>query len=573
MRNETLPNLAFRNVSLGSKETPWDLAPLLYKGAAGTRVNKVAAQIAANAFGPPLIERLDLVEKLHAVIAGDLASGGRKITALNAVENIRRFFRWIDEHDYVARTDQIESVYRDWADHLLHRVRTVKDISEETAYAQVAELGRFLDGALERNKPLLCTTRLRKPRRHIQLRSTRGEKQNLQDTFAFGCALLDICDGLSLDIYLGPLPIEISFRTGQRLVEYSMAGKRPWPHPLKSSASQRRQEKRNAAVRLDAHQNDKTLRTRWPLANLRIEAEMLIFIAQTGMNLAQAHQLRVDQYSYTSSLDGYQVRSYKHRRNGPVLFEIFGAYREIFERYLTWRRAIFLDDTAGLLFPLIRRFRHATTPPGFGRVRTSCLKINLKFISPQILRKTRVNWLLRRSRDADLTAEINQHTKETLLNVYEEPSLQVAITEISRFWKSNDPTITPPAPGFCVGSSPSAFAEIPPTATPPDCITPAGCLWCEHQRDIDSFDHVWSLCSYRHLKAEEFSAMRPAAPSKRIISPHPAEHAIERISAKLRFFKQSSQVRDQWVEEGLLRIEEGHFHPDWAGIIDGFGGQ
>jgi hypothetical protein len=66
-----------------------------------------------------------------------------------------------------------------------------------------------------------------------------------------------------------------------------------------------------------------SLRTRFPLVNIRIEAELLVFIAQTGMNLSQAHNLRRTQYSYKSTIDGYEVRDYKERRQGEVLFEIF----------------------------------------------------------------------------------------------------------------------------------------------------------------------------------------------------------------------------------------------------------
>lgn len=201
------------------------------------------------------------------------------------------------------------------------------------------------------------------------------------------------------------------------------------------------------------------------------------------------------------------------------------------------------------------------------------MKLGLQYISPQKLRKTRVNWLLRRSRDADLTAEIDQHTKETLLNIYEEPSLQVAMTEVTVFWQSHDPTIAPPAPGACVGSSPIRLANMPASATPPDCLTPAGCLWCKHQRDIDSFEHVWSLCSYRYLKTQEFAAFRPPMPSRKGVPQHPTEHAIERITEKLHFFKQSSKVREQWVEESLARIEEGHYHSDWVGLIEIHGEQ
>lgn len=570
MRDIDIPNLTFQGVPFGKKETPWTLSPLLYKGGAAVRANLAGALIASGALGPPLWERIPLIERLHSVIQGNLTGGGSKWSELGAIDTIRRFFRWLDEHNMPASLHEIEATYLRWTDHLLHRVRTVKNISEFGAYSAASRLGRYLDRALERHKPILLQSSLRSPPIRKRVHGAQADKQNLEDTFAFGSALMDICNGLELRAFWGPLPVQIPLRTGKTLIEYSMVGRRTWPHPIKSDPISRRAQEKRKAARHAEHEADRTLQTRFPLANLRIEAELLVFIAQTGMNLSQAHRLRVDQYSYTSSTDGYQVRSYKQRRNGPVLFEIYGEYREIFERYLKWRKALFPKDSGGLLFPLIKRTRHVSTPPTFDKIRSAFRKLNLQFIAPQKLRRTRVNWLLRRSRDADLTAEMDQHTKATLLQVYAEPSLQVAMTEVTRFWQSHDPAIAPPSPGVCAGSNPSPLADIPRGATTPDCITPAGCLWCEHQRDIDSFEHVWNLCSFRFLKTQELATVRPLNRSNGNPLPHPAGLAIDRITEKLRFFKNSSLVRLQWVEEGLTRIEEGHYHPDWVGRIDAY---
>jgi hypothetical protein len=48
---------------------------------------------------------------------------------------------------------------------------------------------------------------------------------------------------------------------------------------------------REAAERRAAWEAEHTLRTRSPLINLRIVAEMMLFIGQTGMNLSQAMNL------------------------------------------------------------------------------------------------------------------------------------------------------------------------------------------------------------------------------------------------------------------------------------------
>ena len=151
------------------------------------------------------------------------------------------------------------------------------------------------------------------------------------------------------------------------------------------------------------------------------------------------------------------MRDYKERRKGEVLFEIFAEYKTIFNAYLGWRDAVF-GATTDRLFPFIRfHGALASTPPDFKRFRDDvCARTGIPFVGPQMLRNTRVNWLLRQSRDAELTAEQAQHTKQTLLRVYEKPSLQVAQVEVIQFWQKNDPRLADnpmpcPALGVCDG--------------------------------------------------------------------------------------------------------------------------
>ncbi|VBT21828.1 Uncharacterised protein [Burkholderia pseudomallei] len=293
-----------------------------------------------------------------------------------------------------------------------------------------------------------------------------------------------------------------------------------------------------------------------------------MFIGQTGMNLAQAHTLKLRHFSYSSDIDGYKVRDYKHRRGGEVLFEIFSEYRSHFERYLQWRRTLFPNSEQ--LFPIIREGAHESCAPRFDLIIGVCKQAGVPWTPPSMLRGTRVNWLLRRSGDPDLTAEVVQHYKQTLLEVYEHPSQQRAIGEITRFWQVNDPTLASAAraravaPGECDGK-PVASPAKPETAPSPDCMRPSGCLWCEHHRDIDSLDYVWSMACFRHLKVLEVSKhCFPSTAEKQL---HPAQHAIDKLSEKLTWFKNSNATRRSWVEEALARVEEGNYHGEWARYI------
>jgi hypothetical protein len=565
-----LPNLTFPEIKQGAGESPLDLKRWLYRRGACLPVKKVFAAIADGALGSPIQERIEIVTRIHDAIRSKLLSGGSKATALSRLTQMNVFFCWAEECGYPIEMSAIQRIYIHWTDFLLHRVTVKKDLKPSTVYNWGRVVGQVLDLALSRETPMLELTRLTEPKGRKSPRGAQADKQNLETTFAFGHLLQDICDGLTLSALWGPLPVYIPLRTGGELVQWSGRQTKKRPVLVQRSQYQEHYKQQDVAKRLAAFENDRTLRTRFPLANLRILAELLIFIGQTGMNLAQAHQLTLRHFSYASDVDGYKVRDYKARRGGEVLFEIFREYRSHFERYLDWRRSVFPDDLR--LFPLVRATGTATdSRPSFELIQHACQQSGVRWITPTMLRSTRVNWLLRRSGDPELTAEMAQHHKQTLLDNYEVPSQQRAISEVTRFWQQADPTLSrtipaiPVAPGACDGT-PVAVPLKPKAATPPDCVHPSGCLWCEHHRDIDSLDYVWALACFRHLKILEVGWYHPPACSTSVVVP--GDYAIKRISEKLSWFKDSNVMRRDWVEEALARVEEGNYHPDWERLIE-----
>lgn len=560
-----IPDLTFPSVELGKFETPWDLKSLLYLGGAGTNVREVAGKIDSEHLDNPLLERLSLVQGLHEAIADALAGGGSKETARNTIGAIRQLFAWADTANHPLTVQAVASTYLHWTDALLHRMQVQKNLKPETVYRYSICVGTILDVVLGRLTPLYHVSRITKPPKRKTVRGVQADKQNLQWTFEFGHLLQDICDGLSIEVVLGPLPVRIPLRSGGELVEWS--GLLPSDSLICSkqdTPSRRYQAKASKATRA-VYEADRTVETRYPLVNFRMEAELLMFIGQTSMNFGQAHQLKVRDFYYSSDVDGYKVKERKNRRGGDVLFEIFKEYRAHFERYLDWRRQLFPDEK--LLFPLVRRGgRTVDRAPKLSRMRVTCRKLGVRFVPPSSIRNTRINWLLRRSGDPDLTAEMAQHFKQTLLTVYETPSLQRTMGETMRFWLQADPAIrtVPVAPGECDGD-PVPVPGMPKAAPQPDCIQASGCLWCQHHRDIDSQNYVWALGCFRHLKVIEVGKYR--APQKSP-EPHPAEYAISRLSDKLRWFHDSNELRKQWVEEALARVEEGNYHPDWVRLIE-----
>lgn len=558
-----LPDLTFPNMTRGTRETPCNLAFLLYRGGAKTPTWRVVRMIAAGQLGKPLSNRLDLVTKIHEVINAKLIEGGSMYTAQNTIRYIRNMFTWAEDQGYPLDIESIQRTYLNWTDSLVHRHRIVKDLSQMSAYTIGIGAGNVLDDVLNREIPLFSMCRLHLPKQRKTAMGVNAEKQNLADTFAFGHLLQDICDALSTEVVLqGPLPVRIPLRGGEELIEWSA-----YPNPAvaerhllahKQGLSTPNQGR--ALAHFLAWEADGTLRTRYTLANRRIEAELLMFIGQTGMNFTQAHKLKLRHFTYSSHLDGYQVRDRKARRQGEVLFEIFKEYKPHFERYLEWRRLLFPESNA--IFPFIRKGGRAFQKHPQFHLRAICKRIGVRFVPPLRLRNTRVNWLLRRTGDPDLTASMAQHQKETLLSTYERPSQQRAMGEIIRFWSEHDPTLThttPVGPGQCNGI-PVQLESAPNNAPTPDCIRPSGCMWCEHHRDIDNPDYLWSLVSFRHLKIIEMSRL---ATPQRGKETHPAQYVINRISEKLRWFSESNKSRRLWLEEALARVEEGYYHPEW----------
>lgn len=569
MSDYQLPDLKFPQVTLGRHETPWSLKSLLYFGCSDLPVREFLDLEIKGQLGEPIFERIELVKSIHNVISVGLINGHSQATAKKRIKQVRRFFAWSERSNLSLSIFAVKDAYINYTDYLLQRVRVVGDLGERTARSYSVVLGGLLDKVLGRRTKIVGMTRIRKLTRSSGFYEGRSDKQNLEETFAFGYAIMDVCLSLSLDKVWGDIPVRINFRAGT-FIDYWCGRVASKKQVEPTSAKQKAWQNHNSRVSakaLEVLNADRSLRTRYPLVNLRVQAELLMFIAQTGMNLAQAHSMKVGDFHYSSYLDGYQVRRrYKARRHGDVEFNIFEGYRAHFERYLDWRRAIFPDDSEGLMFPLVRvGGRSVEKAPQFFLIKKICRDLGVRYFGPASLRKTRINWIMRRSRDDDLTAEMAQHSKQTLLRVYDQPNLQVAMIEIAQFHQKNDPAFAPPGPGTCVSVAPQAAPSTPAETTQPDCINAAGCLFCMNNRDIDSQDHVWSLASFRYLKTLELAKFRPSEQSSSIFPS--ALATINRITAKLKFYENSSEMRSIWVNEAQARVMEEAYHPMWDGFI------
>ncbi|KAK44903.1 hypothetical protein BG58_22275 [Caballeronia jiangsuensis] len=541
-------NFLFEGLEFGEQETPWNLNVLLYRGGAGTNIRVGQALIESGALGGPLDDRLPLVQALHQEFSARITSGISKASIAGEIGSVRSMFAFADAENLPMTMATVTASYCHWAAYLVSRTRRrngaktkqkTRALSKSSAYSIGSSVGILLNKILERKTPILELTNIESPKRRKRPIGRQAERQNLADTFAFGHLLTDICDALTIKtVKDASLPLTISLRSGLQVA-------------LKEPDTWR--------------QMDQTLGLggRYVLVNCRIQAELCMFIGQTSMNITQAQNLPLRRFFYAGHIDGYQVKDHKNRRHGPVLFEIFKDYKPHFERYLEWRRTIFKDSD--LLFPLIHRQGTLPTTEFMPRVlRQLCEQANVAYVVPRQLRGTRVNWLLRRTSDADTTSELVQNTKEVLLNIYHRPSEQRAMGEVIRFWNKVDPSIASTeavAPGGCDGAKPELNTNTPRGAPAPDCRRPSGCLWCSNHRDIDTLDYVWALVSFKHLKIIELS--RGPVPKAGDDAP-PAELVVARIDEKLRGLAESNELRRAWVVEAETRIAEGDFHVSFS---------
>lgn len=567
MLDSTLPDLTFPRMPIGTHGTPWDLKVLLYRGGAETNRRKVSGAIAKGKLGRPILTRAPLVICFHEQVQARLERGDSFRTVGLLLARLFSFVSWADAKAMELSLETIRDAFLSWAEHLIHRCRIKKDLKEGPAYGTAVHVAALVGVAIdcsiaEPGRALMKHTRLRATAKKKAVLGAQADKQRLDQVFEFGHFITDISIGLSRDAIRGALPVSIPLRSGQN-IQLKGFLKRPAldPQDIINASDRRRAIRARAPLAPDVS----AIEIRPYLINLRIEAELLIFLAQTGMNFSQAAKLRREQYRWQSEgneLNAFRV--YKGRRSGEAIFRCFKAYRAHLTQYLAWVDEMGLSEEDDRLFPFI--YHRGGVPPEYhdpslAATALLCSKVGIKHFRPQVLRKTRVNWLLRRSRDPALTAEQSAHMKETLLKDYEEPHYQSAIAEIIRFHRETDPTMTPPGPGVCVaaGEKPQRIDSAPPESPEPDCISPDGCLFCQHHRDVMNGDYCWRLASHSRLKNLEALLLKPAK-SQPV---QPAHAVIARIDSKLEAIAAGSDIRAQWVTDARDAIRSERYHPLW----------
>lgn len=585
-----IPDLTFPRISYGTSQIPIDLRHHLHWGLSAVNVDIASDAIRRRQGGKADLKRLPLILAIHGALETRITLGRGAPTLRNVCRSLRYFYSWCDDNERSATAETVADDFLLWAEYLLSRTNAnptrthsraaqrptdvrrrgggrLEVIKAQTACDFATFVSTILAEALGMTRPLIRYTRLPAAAREERKPYSDADKVSFDAASNFGSTLLNICDELTIENSLGPLPVTIKLKDGREFREWC---KLQPPERIASLNGLRPVAERNVVLRTrKAWEEDKTVRTRYPIVNLRIECELLIFLSQTGMNLAQANMLGRAKFAYRTQGDDVVVTtSYKGRRGGLVRFKIFREYRPLFKRYLAWieRFAPAKDDDRLFPFYYPSAIPAPDSAPNLSATRLKMEQLGIEFIGPKKLRGLRVNWIKNYTGSDLIAAESAQHTLGTLQTIYAKPNHAIAAQEIAKYHRSNQARREAPAPGTCISKSntPTPIEDIPPEVAPPDCVNPSGCLFCVYHRDISSQDYVWSLASYRRLKVLEVAGLPPRTSGASLA---PSEIVVERTTTKLDAIAASSAIRKLWVDEALDRIKEGNYHPYWAASI------
>lgn len=536
----------------------YELTRFLYATGSFGKTRDSYIKIDNGELGSLIPERLELIEAFRDALETTLVLGGSIKTFPRFFHVLTEFVRFLETHNRNFSMAELKDNYFEYAEHLFQISRSKKaKLKKESAYVKASSLSTLFARILNipRQGSLLKSTRLKYKRKRKSAVSKEAEKQNLEETFLFGNFLYELISTLNSKSILGPQPIvrtinHHSIKNDQLIISKGL-----------------KKELIDDGIDTPAKQEVKHIleHNRWALFNLRIQAEIMMFAAQTGMNPSQIYSLKRQKYDFKPLGEEYEVRAYKHRKGGEVHFKVFKSYRKMLEAHLEFIQEF--APESGLLFPVFTKQGNGLTEfyGNFLNLKDTLNEYDIPWIPPSKLRNTRTNWLLRRSGDEDLTAKAAQHTQKTLRDKYEQPSQQRAMVEITQFWNKHDSIEQFHLQKSVISSEcngiPEAVEGIPENIVEPNCVNPSGCLWCKHHRDLNKLDYIWSLTSMRYLKTIEAALTFKKDET-------PSDLSIERLTQKLDWYRKSSKKRNDWVEEAELRIEEGSYHPSWSSIIE-----
>lgn len=545
----------------------YDFRAFLHKGGALLSPVKSRDDLARRRAGPLHVGRLQLVKALHAAFTDRKVSGAAQYTLGGLIVSIRQFWQFCDRENIRFRgldTATIRRAIRAFATELVQKFRSGK-IQERNAGATAWNTVGLLADALDLEaRELVGRTTM--PRVNPGLQARAHDKLDLAVVDEFSRDLASLVGSLEGERIYGGYPIPLAL-SGGKIIRYWGHG----PTPIGEKLTFKGWDK----ARIAAHRNfDKSYQRRIPLLQIRVQAEFLRFVECTGMNLAQALELTLGSVQYQSYSGEFEATGFKDRAGHDVSFRITKQYRPAFDRYLAFRLNAFKGQAATALFPFVgkggKESKHIATR-GFQTLRRIFVKAGKPFLPPSLLRYAKAQRLIRliaTGGNIAAVASALQNTVDIVMRSYLTGSQQMAVAEFTKFLR----TVAERSANHPVRAGGDCGAPGHPVAIPchakgvpkPDCINPAGCLFCRHYRGVRSKGYLQKILSYR-----SFLRLRARFPSSstelvdEVIAP-----TISRINDYVESVAQASPELRAAAIAVSASIENGEYHPAWRGWIE-----
>lgn len=553
-----------KNLKIKGIEQSWgDLSRWLVKGGAKIDSRWFYRDANDNTWKNIIADRLPFIEAITNQLNFEVIRGASSASINTYCCELNVFMKWVDLNNITLSThkEELKTIYLAYDEYCYIRCWVKKEISQRTAYANVFNISQYFSKLLELppHKNLRYISRVIKSNSPSLKKSPSrtAEKQHLGNSRKLGYYCVDLANAIDIDSIYGKIPITInSIKTDN--TEQKIQVPRGLIVYLNRSKLNHSKKLMNYCLPIDNKGDISTLdRHRLNLIRLKLLAELIIFVYQTGMNVSQILQLERIGFSYNlQGNNDWIVTCNKGRKQGAVKFKIYKDYRTRLKKLIDFVNHFY--PKSKYLFPVSKKIN----PKGsvhYETLRKHLEHANITWIPPKVTRSTRINFLSRIIDDPNLSAEMSQHTKETYGKNYQIPSQQRAMTALTHFWTEEPVSLI----NSGCSEIPSPTKDIPSNIPNPNCINESGCLWCESHRDIESEDYIWSLATFRYLKIIEASQ-----PIKRKI---PADIVVEHLTKKIQSFKSRNDQTKQWVVEALLKIDEGSYHPNWGGVLNFWG--
>jgi len=315
-------------------------------------------------------------------------------------------------------------------------------------------------------------------------------------------------------------------------------------------------------------QKDHNIRLR--LANMAMSCFTMMFIAATGMNLAQVSDIKMS--DLTRDLDGFiNFEQYKARAGDKHVEYYLGfKYSKIFDRYLELRKSVIEIFKLGEVERIFFRAgygQHKNIDMSFSVSLAEDIRLWYKFDCIVRAKEWRAfkGFNLFKKYGPVKAANVLQNRVSTTLKNYSDPDEENAKVNLTKFFESfSDLLIADQkdqleriAVGRCLSTgNPSLLSEG--TVATPNCKNHEGCLFCANYRVHADGEDLFKLLSYQYIISET-----------RYLQKHNSDEygrydaIIARINFILEKIKNSGKVSQHDIQRVSHDVKLGHLSPYW----------